>query len=195
MVRDFQAIIGRETRSQLEELEGRLPDYVVACVGGGSNAMGIFNEFIPEPSVKLVGVEAAGKGLETGHHAASLGRGKPGVLHGAKSYLLSDPDGQVIEAYSISAGLDYPGVGPEHSYLKDNGRVDYRAIDDREALEAFEYLTLAEGIIPALESSHAVAEGMKIARKLKKDEIMVINLSGRGDKDIYTAAEVMGVKL
>lgn len=195
MVRDFQAIIGRETKSQLEELEGRLPDYVVACVGGGSNAMGIFNEFIPEPSVKLVGVEAAGKGLETGHHAASLGRGKPGVLHGAKSYLLSDPDGQVIEAYSISAGLDYPGVGPEHSYLKDSGRVDYRPIDDGEAMKAFEYLTLTEGIIPALESSHAVAEGMKIARKLNKDEIMVINLSGRGDKDIYTAAEVMGVKL
>jgi tryptophan synthase beta chain len=195
MVRDFQAVIGRETRRQLQELEGRLPDYVVACVGGGSNAMGIFDEFIPESSVKLIGVEAAGQGLETHHHAASLGRGKPGVLHGAKSYLLSDPDGQVIEAYSISAGLDYPGVGPEHSYLKESGRVDYRAVDDREALEAFEYLTLAEGIIPALESSHAVAEGMKIARQLKKDEIMVINLSGRGDKDIYTVAEVMGVKL
>jgi tryptophan synthase beta chain len=195
MVRDFQAVIGRETRRQLQELEGRLPDYVVACVGGGSNAMGIFNDFIPESSVKLIGVEAAGQGLETHHHAASLGRGKPGVLHGAKSYLLSDPDGQVIEAYSISAGLDYPGVGPEHSYLKESGRVDYRAVDDREALEAFEYLTLAEGIIPALESSHAVAEGMKIARQLKKDEIMVINLSGRGDKDIYTVAEVMGVKL
>jgi tryptophan synthase beta chain len=195
MVRDFQAVIGRETRRQLQELEGRLPDYVVACVGGGSNAMGIFNDFIPESSVKLIGVEAAGQGLETHHHAASLGRGKPGVLHGAKSYLLSDPDGQVIEAYSISAGLDYPGVGPEHSYLKDSGRVDYRAVDDREALEAFEYLTLAEGIIPALESSHAVAEGIKIARQLKKDEIMVINLSGRGDKDIYTVAGVMGVKL
>lgn len=195
MVRDFQAVIGRETRSQLEESEGRLPDYVVACVGGGSNAMGIFNEFIPEPGVRLVGVEAAGKGLDTGEHAASLGKGKPGVLHGAKSYLLSDGDGQIIEAYSISAGLDYPGVGPEHSFLKDSGRVDYRAISDREALEAFEYLTRTEGIIPALESSHAVAEGMKIARKLKKDEIMVINLSGRGDKDIYTVAEVMGVKL
>lgn len=195
MVRDFQAVIGRETRRQLQELEGRLPDYVVACVGGGSNAMGIFNEFIPESSVRLIGVEAAGQGLETHHHATSLGRGKPGVLHGAKSYLLSDPDGQVIEAYSISAGLDYPGVGPEHSYLKDSGRVDYRAVDDREALEAFEYLTLAEGIIPALESSHAVAEGIKIARQLKKDEIVVINLSGRGDKDIYTVAEVMGVKL
>ncbi len=195
IVRDFQAIIGRETKRQLRELEGRLPDYVVACVGGGSNAMGIFHEFIPEPGVKLVGVEAAGKGLETAYHAASLGRGKPGVLHGAKSYLLSDSDGQVLEAYSISAGLDYPGIGPEHSYLKDSGRVNYRAIDDREALEAFEYLTLTEGIIPALESSHAVAEGMKLAQKLEKDEIMVINLSGRGDKDIYTVAEAMGVKL
>lgn len=195
IVRDFQAVIGRETRSQLEELEGRLPDYVVACVGGGSNAMGIFNEFIPEPGVKLVGVEAAGKGLDTGEHAASLGKGKPGVLHGAKSYLLSDADGQICEAYSISAGLDYPGVGPEHSFLKESGRVDYRAVSDREALEAFEYLTRTEGIIPALESAHAVAEGMKIARKLKKDEIMVINLSGRGDKDINTVAEVMGVKL
>lgn len=157
--------------------------------------MGIFKEFIPEPRVKLIGVEAAGKGLETGEHAASLGKGKPGVLHGAKSYLLSDADGQVIEAYSISAGLDYPGVGPEHSFLKDGGRVDYRAVSDREALEAFEYLTRTEGIIPALESSHAVAEGMKLARKLERDEIMVINLSGRGDKDIYTVAEVMGVKL
>ncbi|NLY74337.1 MAG: tryptophan synthase subunit beta [Firmicutes bacterium] len=195
IVRDFQAVIGRETRYQLQELEGRLPDYVVACVGGGSNAMGIFNEFIPEPGVKLIGVEAAGKGLETGEHAASLGRGKPGVLHGAKSYLLSDLDGQVVEAYSISAGLDYPGVGPEHSFLKDSGRVQYRSVDDREALEAFKFLTLTEGIIPALESSHAVAEGMKIARELKKDEIMVINLSGRGDKDIYTVADVMGVKL
>lgn len=195
IVRDFQAVIGKETKAQLQQLEGRLPDYVVACVGGGSNAMGIFNEFIPEPGVKLVGVEAAGKGLETEYHAASIGRGKPGVLHGAKSYLLSDPDGQVIEAYSISAGLDYPGVGPQHSFLNDSGRVSYRAIDDREALEAFEYLTLTEGIIPALESSHAVAEGMKIARKLLKDEIMVINLSGRGDKDIYTVAEVMGVEL
>lgn len=195
MVRDFQAVIGRETRSQLEELEGRLPDYVVACVGGGSNAMGIFNEFIPEPGVKLIGVEAAGKGLETGEHAASLGKGKPGVLHGAKSYLLSDVDGQIIEAYSISAGLDYPGVGPEHSFLKDSGRVDYRVISDREALEAFEYLTRTEGIIPALESSHAVAEGIKLARILEQDEIMVINLSGRGDKDINTVAEVMGVKL
>ena len=195
MVRDFQAVIGKETRSQLYDLEGRLPDYVVACVGGGSNAMGIFNEFIPESSVKLVGVEAAGKGLETQEHAASLGKGKPGVLHGAKSYLLTDPDGQVIEAYSISAGLDYPGVGPEHSFLKDSGRVDYRAVSDQEALEAFEYLTRIEGIIPALESAHAVAAGMRLAGKLEMDQIMVINLSGRGDKDIHTVAGVMGVAL
>lgn len=195
MVRDFQAIIGKETRSQLQDLEGRLPDYVVACVGGGSNAMGIFNEFIPEASVKLIGVEAAGKGLETQEHAASLAKGKPGVLHGAKSYLLSDPDGQVIEAYSISAGLDYPGVGPEHSFLKDSGRVEYQAIDDQQALAAFEYLTRTEGIIPALESSHAVAAGMKLASKLEMDEIMVINLSGRGDKDIHTVAGVMEVTL
>lgn len=157
--------------------------------------MGIFNEFIPEASVKLIGVEAAGKGLETQEHAASLAKGKPGVLHGAKSYLLSDPDGQVIEAYSISAGLDYPGVGPEHSFLKDSGRVEYQAIDDQQALAAFEYLTRTEGIIPALESSHAVAAGMKLASKLEMDEIMVINLSGRGDKDIHTVAGVMEVTL
>ncbi len=195
MVKDFQSIIGRETREQLMAAEGRLPDYVVACVGGGSNSMGIFQEFIPEKSVKLIGVEAAGKGVQTSHHAATLGNGRPGVLHGALSYLLSDEDGQVIEAYSISAGLDYPGVGPEHSFLKDSGRVSYRSVTDQEALAAFEFLTKTEGIIPALESSHAVAEARKIATGLKKDEIMVINLSGRGDKDIYTVAEAMGVKL
>lgn len=195
MVRDFQSIIGKETKQQLMAAEGRLPDYVVACVGGGSNSMGIFNEFIPEASVKLIGVEAAGKGIETGEHAASLGHGKPGVLHGALSYLLSDPDGQVIEAYSISAGLDYPGVGPQHSFLKDSGRAQYHSITDAEALKGFEFLTKTEGIIPALESSHAVAEAMKIAPTLSKGQIMVINLSGRGDKDIYTVANVMGVKL
>jgi tryptophan synthase beta chain len=195
MVRDFQSIIGRETKEQLNSFTGKLPDYVVACVGGGSNSMGIFHEFIPCPGVKLVGVEAAGKGVDTGHHAVSLGHGKPGVLHGAKSYLLSDPDGQVLEAYSISAGLDYPGVGPEHSFLKESGRVSYVSVTDQEALTAFEFLTKTEGIIPALESSHAVAEGMKIARILKPDEIMVINISGRGDKDINTVAEAMGVKL
>ncbi len=195
MVRDFQSVIGIETKKQILEAEGKLPDYLVACVGGGSNSMGIFHEFIPETSVRLIGVEAAGKGIETGEHAASLGHGKPGVLHGALSYLLSDPDGQVIEAYSISAGLDYPGVGPEHSFLRDSGRAVYHSITDAEALKGFEYLTKTEGIIPALESSHAVAEGMKIAPTLKGDQILIINLSGRGDKDIYTVAHEMGVKL
>jgi tryptophan synthase beta chain len=195
LVRDFQSIIGRETKAQLWEREGRLPDYVVACVGGGSNAMGIFHEFVPETTVKLVGVEAAGHGLASGKHAASLGQGHPGVFQGAKSYLLSDPDGQVIEAYSISAGLDYPGVGPEHSFLKDSGRAVYHSITDQEALAAFEYLTKTEGIIPALESAHAVAEGMKLAQQAKAGEIMVINISGRGDKDIFTVAEAMGVRL
>lgn len=195
IVRDFQTVIGRETKAQLAELAGRLPDYVVACVGGGSNAMGVFTPFLPDPNVKLVGVEAAGKGLNTTEHAAALAKGKPGILHGAKSYVLADPDGQIIEASSISAGLDYPGVGPEHSFLKDSGRVEYQTIDDQEALDAFVFLTRTEGIIPALESAHAVAAGMKLARKLKRDEIMVINLSGRGDKDIPTVAATMGVKL
>ena len=195
IVRDFQSVIGKETKNQIVAAEGKLPDYIVACVGGGSNSMGIFHEFIPETSVRLIGVEAGGKGIETGEHAASLGHGKPGVLHGALSYLLSDPDGQVIEAYSISAGLDYPGVGPEHSFLKDSGRAVYHTITDEEALKGFEFLTKTEGIIPALESSHAVAEAMKIAPTLKSDQILVINLSGRGDKDIYTVANVMGVKL
>jgi tryptophan synthase beta chain len=195
IVRDFQLIIGRETKAQLAEREGRLPDYVVACVGGGSNAMGIFHEFISENTVKLVGVEAAGHGVATGHHAASLGQGHPGVFQGAKSYLLSDPDGQVIEAYSISAGLDYPGVGPEHSFLKDSGRAIYPSVTDQEALAAFEFLTRTEGIIPALESAHAVAEGMKLARQVGAGTIIVINISGRGDKDIFTVAEAMGVRL
>jgi len=195
IVRDFQTVIGQETKAQLAELTGRLPTYVVACVGGGSNAMGIFTPFIPEPGVKLVGVEAAGNGLETTEHAAALAKGKPGVLHGAKSYLLSDPDGQILEASSISAGLDYPGVGPEHSLLKDSGRVEYQTVDDQEALAAFTYLTQTEWIIPALESAHAVAAGIRLARKLKPDEIMVINLSGRGDKDIPTVAKAMGVEL
>lgn len=195
MVRDFQSVIGRETKQQILEREGRLPDYIVACVGGGSNAMGIFHEFVQEASVKLIGVEAAGKGLESGHHAASISRGKPGVFQGAKSYLLSDEEGQVTEAYSISAGLDYPGVGPEHSWLKDSGRAVYYGITDQEALEAFEYLTKAEGIIPALESAHAVAQGMKLARTMNASEICVINISGRGDKDIFTVAKEMGVSL
>lgn len=195
IVRDFQAVIGRETKAQLETKEGRLPDYVVACVGGGSNAMGIFHEFIPEPTVKLIGVEAAGRGLESGEHAASLNAGKPGVFQGAKSYLLSDSDGQVLEAYSISAGLDYPGVGPEHAFLKDKGRAVYHTVTDEEALAAFEFLAHTEGIIPALESAHAVAEGMKLARKAAAGNLIVINISGRGDKDIFTVAERMGVRL
>ena len=195
MVRDFQAIIGRETKAQLASVEHKLPDAVIACVGGGSNSMGIFHDFVPEPAVKLIGVEAAGKGADTDHHAVSLGKGRPGVLHGALSYLLSDEDGQILEAYSISAGLDYPGVGPEHSFLKDSGRVEYISVTDQEAMAAFEYLTKTEGIIPALESSHAVAAGMRRARDSKPGEIIVINLSGRGDKDIYTAAEYMGVKI
>ncbi|TCL55848.1 tryptophan synthase beta chain [Hydrogenispora ethanolica] len=195
MVRNFQAVIGRETRAQLMQAADKLPDYVVACVGGGSNSMGIFHEFVAEPAVQLVGVEAAGEGLETEHHAATLSKGEPGVLHGALSYLLSDSDGQVLEAYSISAGLDYPGVGPEHSFLKDSGRVNYQAVTDGEALAAFDYLTKTEGIIPALESSHAVAMGMKLAPTLTEGQIMVINLSGRGDKDIHTVAQSMGVVL
>jgi tryptophan synthase beta chain len=195
IVRDFQSIIGKETKSQLRSMEHKLPDAIIACVGGGSNSMGIFHDFIPETSVKLIGVEAAGKGADTSHHAVSLGKGRPGVLHGALSYLLSDDDGQILEAYSISAGLDYPGVGPEHSYLKDKGRVNYISVTDEEAMAAFEYLTKTEGIIPALESAHAVAAGMEQARNAAPGEIIVINLSGRGDKDIYTAAEYMGVKL
>ncbi len=195
IVRDFQAIIGKETKEQLQRLEHKLPDYVIACVGGGSNSMGIFHEFIPETQVQLIGVEAAGKGTDTDHHAASLSRGKPGVLHGALSYLLSDPDGQIVEAYSISAGLDYPGVGPEHSFLKDSRRVEYVSVTDGQTLAAFEYLTRTEGIIPALESAHAVAAGMERARKMKKGEVMVINISGRGDKDIYTVAAAMEVRL
>ncbi len=195
IVRDFQAIIGREARQQIQRMSGKLPDYVLACIGGGSNAIGIFHEFINDPAVKLLGVEAAGRGLETGEHAASLTMGQPGVLHGALSYLLSDADGQIQEAYSVSAGLDYPGVGPEHSYLKDAGRVQYAAVTDQEALTAFEYLTKTEGIIPALESAHAIAMGMKLAPTLPQDEIIVINLSGRGDKDIHTVARIMGVSL
>jgi tryptophan synthase beta chain len=195
IVRDFQTVIGREIREQVLAKEGKLPDYLVACVGGGSNSIGMFHPFVNDRSVRLIGVEAAGKGLDTGLHAASLTLGKPGVFQWAKSYLLSDAEGQIIEAHSISAGLDYPGVGPEHSWLKDSGRASYRAVTDQEALAGFEYLTRTEGIIPALESAHAIAEGMKIARNLKESEICVINISGRGDKDIFTVAESMGVGL
>ena len=189
MVRDFQSIIGKESREQIKKLEGRLPHEVVACVGGGSNAMGIFYPFVNDKSVKLTGVEAGGYGLSTGKHAASITGGSVGVLHGSKSYLLQDKDGQIIHTHSVSAGLDYPGVGPEHSYLHDIGRVQYVSITDNEALSAFKLLTRTEGIIPALESSHAVAHGVKAAKKLGKGKIVVVNLSGRGDKDLATVSK------
>jgi tryptophan synthase beta chain len=195
MVRDFQNVIGEETRHQMRQAEGRLPDTLVACVGGGSNAMGLFHPFLDEPSVKMIGVEAAGLGIPTGKHAASLNGGTPGVLHGNRTYLLQTNDGQIIDAHSISAGLDYPGIGPEHAYLFDKKRVDYVAISDDEAIEAFHLLTRLEGIIPALESAHAIAEVTKIAGKLPKDHLIVVNLSGRGDKDINTVAALQGIKL
>jgi len=195
MVRDFQTIIGREAREQIQQQAGRLPDALVACVGGGSNAIGLFFPFIEDESVAIYGVEAAGDGLETGNHAAPLCAGKPGVLHGNRTYLMEDEAGQIIETHSISAGLDYPGVGPEHAWLKDTGRANYVAITDDEALEAFHRLTKTEGIIPALESSHAVAYAMKMAATMEKDQIILINLSGRGDKDMHTVAAKEGLKL
>lgn len=195
MVRDFQRVIGDEARKQIIEKEGRLPDYVIACVGGGSNAMGIFYPFIEDKDVKLIGVEAAGLGLDTDKHAATITKGSLGVIHGMKTYVLQDEDGQIMPVYSISAGLDYPGVGPEHAYLKDSGRAEYAAITDKEALDAFKELSLMEGIIPAIESSHAIAYVLKLAPKLSKDKIIIVNLSGRGDKDINTVAREMGVEL
>ena len=195
MVRDFQSVIGREARSQILEMTGRLPDALVACVGGGSNAIGLFHPFLNDESVAMYGVEAAGEGLETGHHAAPLCAGEPGVLHGNRTYLMEDRGGQIIETHSVSAGLDYPGVGPEHSWLKDIGRVTYTAITDDEALQAFHKLTRVEGIIPALESSHAVAFAMKQAATMRPEQSLIINLSGRGDKDINTIARIEGIKL
>ena len=194
MVRDFQSVIGRETREQIKEQEGRLPDALVACVGGGSNAMGLFYPFIGDKGVALYGVEAEGEGVQTGKHAATLCAGKPGVLHGNRTYLLETEDGQITETHSISAGLDYPGVGPEHAYLKDSGRAHYVSITDKEALAAFHELTRTEGIMPALESSHALAYAKKLAPQLGKGKIIVINLSGRGDKDIHTVADLEGIK-
>jgi len=194
MVRDFVSVIGKEARAQMLEREGRLPDYCVACVGGGSNAIGLFHEFIPDESVHLIGVEAAGHGIESGQHAATLSAGRPGVLHGSYSYLLQDEAGQVQEAHSISAGLDYPGVGPEHAYLKATERAVYESVTDTEALAAFQKLCLTEGIIPALESSHAVAYTMKLAPRLSPDQIVLVNLSGRGDKDLETVAKVLGTE-
>jgi tryptophan synthase beta chain len=195
MVRDFQSVIGREARSQILEMTGRLPDALVACVGGGSNAIGLFHPFLGDESVAMYGVEAAGDGLETGHHAAPLCAGQAGVLHGNRTYLMEDKGGQIIETHSVSAGLDYPGVGPEHSWLKDIGRVNYSAITDTEALQAFHQLTRIEGIIPALESSHAVAFAVKLAAEMSPEQNLIINLSGRGDKDMNTIAKIEGIEL
>ena len=189
MVRDFQSVIGKETRSQIFDKEGRLPDSLVACIGGGSNAIGLFHPFLDDEAVRVIGVEAAGEGIATGKHAASLSAGMPGVLHGNRTYLLQDQDGQINEAHSISAGLDYPGVGPEHAWLHDIGRVEYVSVTDKEAVSAFQLTTKTEGIIPALESAHAVAHAVKIAGELPKDHIMIINMSGRGDKDIDAVAQ------
>jgi tryptophan synthase beta chain len=195
MVRDFQTVIGNETRAQILEREKRLPDLIVACVGGGSNAIGMFHPFLDESSVEIHGVEAAGEGTESDHHAATLLKGSPGVLHGARSYLLQDRDGQILEAHSISAGLDYPGVGPEHSWLRDMGRVKYFSATDKQALEAFVLLSKLEGIIPALESAHAIAHVMRVAPQMDKDKIITICLSGRGDKDVFSAAAALGEQI
>jgi len=195
MVRDFQSVIGREVREQIMAAEGRLPDTLVACIGGGSNAIGLFHPFLHDEQVKLIGVEAAGLGLNTKQHAASLAKGKPGVLHGNRTYLLQDDDGQIQEAHSISAGLDYPGIGPEHAYLNDSGRVKYVSATDKEALKAFQLCAQLEGIIPALEPAHALAHVLKLAPTLPGDHLLVMNMCGRGDKDIFTVAKALGVKL
>ncbi|MCG8428187.1 MAG: tryptophan synthase subunit beta [Chromatiales bacterium] len=195
MVRDFQAVIGREAREQIQQQAGAMPDALVACVGGGSNAIGLFYPFLNDSDVAIYGVEAAGDGLETGNHAAPLCAGRPGVLHGNRTYLMEDQDGQIIETHSVSAGLDYPGVGPEHAWLKDVGRAQYVAVTDQEALAAFHTLTRTEGIIPALESSHALAYAAKLAPTMNKDQIVLVNLSGRGDKDMHTVAALDGIEL
>jgi tryptophan synthase beta chain len=195
MVRDFQCVIGEEAKAQLQEAEGRLPDVAIAAIGGGSNAIGLFHPFLDDASVRLIGVEAAGHGLDSGATAASLSRGRPGVLHGNRTYLLQNEDGQILEAHSISAGLDYPGIGPEHSWLHDIGRVEYVAITDTEALDAFQLCTRTEGIIPALEPAHALAYVTQLAPTMDADKIILMNLCGRGDKDIFTVAEHLGVKL
>ncbi len=195
MVRDFQKIIGEEIKAQIKEREGRLPDCVVACVGGGSNAMGAFYDFIGDEGVRLIGAEAAGRGVDTTEHAATIAKGSLGIFHGMKSLFLQNEYGQIDEVYSISAGLDYPGIGPEHAYLHDTGRADYFSITDEEAVQAFEYLSKTEGVIPAIESAHAVAAAMKVIPQMSKDQIVVINLSGRGDKDVYSIARYRGVEL
>jgi tryptophan synthase beta chain len=193
MVRDFQSVIGEEARRQIQERENRLPDAVIACVGGGSNAMGIFYPFAQDDTVRLIGVEAAGEGTNTPRHAATLSLGRPGVLHGAASYLLQDEHGQIAEAHSISAGLDYPGVGPEHSYFKERGRAEYVSVTDAEALDAFGWVARMEGIIPALESSHAFAHARKLAKEMTKNQVLIVNLSGRGDKDVDSVARRLGM--
>ena len=195
MVRNFQSVIGNETREQILEAEGRLPDSLVACIGGGSNAIGLFHPFLDDPTVQMYGVEAAGHGIETGEHAASLTGGRPGILHGNRTYLLQNDDGQIIDAHSISAGLDYPGIGPEHSWLHESGRVNYVSATDAEALEAFQLCSRMEGIIPALEPSHALAYVSKVAGDLPKDHLICMNMCGRGDKDIFTVAEALGTKI
>jgi tryptophan synthase beta chain len=195
MVRDFQSIIGKETKTQMMEREGRLPDTLVACIGGGSNAMGLFHPFLDDTDVNIIGVEAGGLGLDTPDHAASLAGGEPGVLHGNRTYLLQDEDGQIVEGHSISAGLDYPGIGPEHAFLRDSGRVNYVSATDQEALEAFQLITRLEGIIPALEPSHALAHVGKIAPSLPADHLLVMNMCGRGDKDVFSVAEHLNVDL
>jgi tryptophan synthase beta chain len=195
LVRDFQSVIGREIRRQAMEKAGRLPDALVACVGGGSNAIGMFYPFLTEEQVALYGVEAGGLGLESGQHAAPLCAGRPGVLHGNRTYLMEDENGQIIGTHSVSAGLDYPGVGPEHAWLKDIGRANYVSVTDDEALEGFRLLTRVEGIMPALESAHAVAYGVNLAARMDKDQMLVINVSGRGDKDIHTIAQIDGIEI
>ena len=195
MVRDFQSVIGKEVRTQILEAEGRLPDTLLACIGGGSNAIGLFHDFLDDSAIKIIGVEAAGYGINTGSHAASISGGSPGVLHGNRTYLLQDDDGQILDAHSISAGLDYPGIGPEHSWLWESGRVDYVSVTDDEALEAFKLCSQLEGIIPALEPSHALAHLEKIATKLPASHLLVVNMCGRGDKDVFTVAEALGVQI
>lgn len=195
MVRNFQSVIGNETREQILEAENRLPDCLVACIGGGSNAMGLFHPFLDHPDIQIIGVEAAGLGIETGKHAASITGGQPGVLHGNRTYLLQTDDGQIIDAHSISAGLDYPGIGPEHSWLHESGRVSYVSVTDQEALEAFQLCCQTEGIIPALEPAHALAHVMKISKQFDPSQILVMNMCGRGDKDVFSVAEALGTKL
>jgi len=195
IVRDFQSVIGREARVQIMEMEGRLPDYLVACVGGGSNSIGLFHTFLDEPAVRMIGVEAGGLGIETGRHAARFASGELGVLHGTMSYILQDDDGQIRPTHSVSAGLDYPSVGPEHSYYRDRGRIDFVSATDAEALEAFQLLSRLEGVIPALESAHAIAHTKQLAPTLRKDEIVVVNLSGRGDKDVEVVAKLLGCEV